>query len=92
MKHQIERFSPHQNAKVIAVLMTLGSLVFVIPVFIAALFAPPSEQTPPAWMVLLMPLVYLVLGYISVAVGCLLYNFLVPFTGGIEFSAKSDAG
>jgi hypothetical protein len=91
MKQQIERFSPHQNAKVFAVLMAVGSLVFLVPFFIFASFAAPAEQAPPAWLFLLFPVIYLVLGYIMVAVGCALYNFMYRYIGGIEYTAKSDA-
>jgi len=30
------------------------------------------------------------MGYISVVIGCALYNVIVPFTGGIEY--ESTAG
>jgi len=35
MKKQIVRFSPHQNAKVSAILMAVGSLVFLVPMSLA---------------------------------------------------------
>ena len=41
MKRQIVRFSPHQNAKVVAILMALGSLVFLIPMFVVFSFTVP---------------------------------------------------
>lgn len=91
MKQQIERLSPHQNAKVFGVLMAVGSLAFVIPFFLVALFAVPTEQAPPAWFILLFPLIYLVLGYLMVVVACAIYNFMFRYIGGIEYTARSDA-
>ncbi|MDP3836357.1 MAG: hypothetical protein Q8Q82_20585 [Hydrogenophaga sp.] len=91
MKQQIERFSPHQNGKVFAVLMAVGSLVFLVPFFIFASFAVPAEDGPPAWLFLLFPVIYLVLGYFMVVVGCAVYNFMYRYIGGIEYTAKSDA-
>jgi len=92
MKQQIERLSPHQNGKVFAVLMAVGSLVFLIPFFIIASFTAPAEQAPPVWLFLLFPIGYLVLGYIMVVISCALYNFMYRYIGGIEYTAKSDAG
>ncbi|MEO8020491.1 hypothetical protein [Polaromonas sp.] len=88
MKKQIERFSPHQNAKVFAVLMAVSSLVFVVPfMLIAAPFAPRGAGMS-ALAVLAFPVIYLVIGYLSVAIGCWVYNLLYPYIGGIEFQAR----
>lgn len=89
MKVQVKRFSPHQNAKVAAVLMALGSLVLVIPMFLVTLLFPMAPHNGPAgpspFMILLFPVLYLVMGYIMVAIGCVLYNFVCKYTGGIEY-------
>jgi len=45
MKVQISRFSPHQNAKVFAVLMAIGSLPFIAAMFIALSFMPPGVDS-----------------------------------------------
>lgn len=91
MKQQIERFSPHQNAKVFAVLMAAGSLVFLVPFFLFAALAAPADG-PPAWVFLLFPFIYLVLGYLMVVVACAVYNFMFRYIGGIEYTARPDAG
>ena len=93
MKQQVQRFSPHQNGKVFGVLMAIGSLVFLVPMFLIFAFAAPQEGGPPAFVVLLFPLMYLVFGYLSVAVGCWLYNIMFKYIGGIEYepAAQRDA-
>lgn len=91
MKHRISRFEPHQNAKVVAVLMAVGSLIFVVPLFLFALLFAPSElrsSDGSAFMFVLVPLFYLVVGYLMVLVACALYNFLFRYVGGIEFEAS----
>lgn len=96
MKIQIKRFSPHQNGKVFGVLMAASSLVFAIPMFVLfSIFPMPMDSQgnasgPSAFMFLIMPVLYLVFGYLTVAVGCLVYNFICKYTGGIEYEASGD--
>ncbi len=85
MKQQIKRLSPHQNGKVFGVICALGSLLFIIPMSIAMGTMGPANTGMPTWMFLLFPVMYLVMGYLSVAVGCLIYNFAFSFLGGIEY-------
>lgn len=86
MKTQIQRFSPHQNAKVFAILMAVSSLVFVVPfMLISMMAAPQGAQAMPLLMVVLFPVIYLIMGYVMVVVGCWLYNLMFKYVGGIEF-------
>ncbi|MCM2307991.1 MAG: hypothetical protein NDI91_11085 [Sulfuritalea sp.] len=95
MKVQIARLSPHQNAKVFAVLMALSSLLFVVPMGIAFLFIPTGVDPqgnpipgPPMFLFLLFPLLYLVMGYVMVVVACVFYNFMFKYVGGIEYESR----
>ena len=92
MKQQVARFSPHQNGKVFGVLSALGSLVFLVPFYFVFLVSAPAgaRGSPPAIMFLLAPIFYLVFGYLSVAIGCLFYNFMFRFLGGIEYEAQDE--
>jgi hypothetical protein len=98
MKIQVQRFSPHQNAKVFGILMALGTLIFAIPMFFAFLYMPPGVDArgnpvgpPPAWVVLLFPVVYFVVGYVMVAISCWFYNFMVKYIGGIEYETREQS-
>lgn len=91
MKQQIERLSPHQNGKVFAVLMAVGSLVFFVPFFFIAFASAPEAARPPVWIFVVLPFFYLVIGYVMVAISCWLYNRLFPFIGGIEYTSRTDA-
>ena len=42
------------------------------------------------FMLLVLPVMYLVLGYISVVIGCAIYNVLYKFVGGIEFESTAE--
>ena len=93
MKKQIERFSPHQNGKVFAVLMAVTSLVFLIPFALIAAVAMPPGRGPSLLVLILLPLFYLVFTYLSIASGCWVYNVMYKHIGGIEFESKPvDAG
>ena len=94
MKKQIKRLSPHQNGKVFGVLMALSSLVFVIPMSLAFSLMPMHQEQsgPSAFFFLLFPIFYLIMGYLMVAVGCLIYNFAFKYLGGIEYETiEGDA-
>ena len=91
MKQQVSRLSPHQNGKVAAVLMTISSTIFVVPLLLLGR-AFGSEDEPPVLMIVLMPLLYFILGYIMVAATCWFYNSMVRFVGGIEFESKAKGG
>jgi len=97
MKQQIKRFSPHQNGKVIAVLMTIGAALMFIPMVIVTYLVMPQVDQPgnpvrlPVFMFAILPVFYLVFGYIIVATGCAIYNFVYRLIGGIEFEIEENS-
>ena len=91
MKTQIKKFSPHQNGKIVGILMAISSLIFVLPfAFFYLSFMP---LMPPELgffpfsgsFFLIFPILYFITGYVSVVVCSWVYNFLVRFIGGFEF-------
>jgi hypothetical protein len=91
MKQQVARFSPHQNGKVFGVMTAVTSLIVIVPaLLLASVFAPADQGGPPLLMMLLAPLFYLIFGYVFTAIGCLIYNALFKYIGGIEYEARSD--
>ena len=89
MHMQIERLSPHQNGKVLGVLTAIVSVIFLAPFTLVALATAPTNAAPPIFVFLFFPLIYMLLSYAMVAIGCWLYNRLFPHLGGIEFKATS---
>jgi CBS domain containing-hemolysin-like protein len=89
MKTRIQRFSPHQNAKVFAVLMAVVSFILLVPLMLFFSTIAPDKYSFSIVSVLVVPIVYLVFSYISVVIWCWLYNLLAKFTGGIEFDQQS---
>ena len=93
MKQQIARLSPHQNAKVAAVVWAVISLIIVVPLALIPLLVSPQAHGSPfaGYFFLIMPVVYLVFGYIFTVFACWIYNFLVQYIGGFEYEAR-DSG
>ena len=92
MKVQIRRLNPHQNAKVLAVLMAVGSLIFLVPFMLFASATAPAEARPPLLFLIGLPIGYLVFGYLSIVVACWLYNWLYRYIGGLEFESGDAEG
>ena len=83
MAQRITRFSVAQTAKVFAVIYALVGLLFAPFFLLAGAFAPAGEGFPTIFAVAL-PIIYAVLGYVGVAVGCAIYNMVAGWVGGIE--------
>jgi hypothetical protein len=89
MKQQIAVLSPHQNGKVVGALMALTTLVLVVPFVLFALLVAPQGSAPSVFLVILVPVLYLVMGYFIVSLVCCLYNYLYRFIGGVEFESQN---
>ena len=95
MRQQISRLSIHQTAKVLAILYGMMGLVFV-PIFLAMSLMAPGGAEGPFGMgmglgfALIFPVMYAVFGYVFVAIGCLLYNLVAGWVGGIEVELRAE--
>lgn len=88
MKLQVAYLTPHQNGKVMGIISAVTSLVFAVPIFLLiSVLAPAAEEALPFGVVLLFPVMYLVMTYLMVAIGCMVYNAIVRYTGGLEYEA-----
>ena len=86
---QITRFGVGQTAKVCAALYFVVSLIIVIPMALFMALAGPGKEMPfpfaGGWIFLLiLPFLYAIVGFVGVALCCLLYNFVAGRVGGIE--------
>ncbi|MEO5880935.1 MAG: hypothetical protein ABIQ06_00825 [Caldimonas sp.] len=88
MKQQISRLSAHQNGKVVAVLSAVGSLIVLVPLFLIASLAGAGTGGMPLWVIFILPVFYLIVGYVMTVIGCALYNVIVPMTGGFEYDSN----
>lgn len=89
MPQQIARFSVGQTAKVIGILYGLMGLVFV-PIFLLIGQVAPGGTGMGTGFALAMPILYGGLGFIFAGLGCLLYNWVASWAGGIEVELGSS--
>lgn len=85
MKKQIIHVSVLQSAKVMAVLYLVISLPMVLLMSIPAMSA---GQSFPIWMLIAMPVMYTVIGFIFTLLGAWVYNLVAARIGGFEFTTK----
>ncbi|MEE4251695.1 MAG: hypothetical protein V2I38_13985 [Alcanivoracaceae bacterium] len=92
MTKTIVKFSAHKTALTFACVMALSSIVFLVPMSLVFFNAPmhdangnPVNPAPFGIMLVVMPILYLIMGYIMTIIGAWIYNFVSRFTGGIQF-------
>lgn len=90
MKIKVQKFGILATAKALGAMYFVGTLAIFIPVGLIMMVAKPDEAMKSVFFVFL-PLIYGIVGFVGVAVACALYNFLSPYTGGIEFETGSDS-
>lgn len=91
MKVSLKKIPPLPAAKLVAVIYGCFSLIF-IPFFVIASLAGFLSQEEGAGiaagmgivMAILMPLFYVVMGFVATLVGCFIYNIAAGWVGGIE--------
>jgi hypothetical protein len=87
---QIKSFGVLQTAKFSAVLYFIFTAIFMVPF---GLFTLIGRGDPPfaifgAVLIIFMPVIYACLGFIFVAIGCLVYNAIAKHIGGIEIEIE----
>lgn len=94
---RVKRFGVLQTAKTAAVIYFLVSLVIFIPLgLIFTVIGGFSGREMPfmpfagGFMFFFVPFFYAIAGFVVVAVGCLVYNLVAQWTGGIELEIDME--
>ncbi len=90
MQYRIRRFGVQSTALTVGILYFILSLLLV-PIFYLATLGAGAKAFPPV-MILLIPFLYAVVGYIGTAIGCWLYNIVAGWSGGIAFTLEPAEG
>lgn len=88
---RVKRFGVFQTAKVASIIMFFVSFLFTLPFWLVGgligEFLGPAFPGIPfkgSLFFLFIPFFYAIVGFISTAISCLVYNFIARWTGGIE--------
>lgn len=93
-KKRVKRIGVAQTSLVAAIVMFFISLIFVIPMglIVGAVGAVggdfPGLPFSGIGFFILVPFLYAIMGFISTAIGCLVYNMVAKWTGGIEMEIE----
>ena len=90
MAQRIRRFGVGQTAKVLGVLYALLGVLFIPFFMLASMFAP-DQSFGGVGLALIFPVIYGVIGFIFTAIGCLFYNLVAGWVGGIEIEVDQSA-
>jgi hypothetical protein len=95
LKKRITRFPPHQNGKVFGILLGVITLLFCLPIFLVFILAPAIDEPGGddhlrPFIFLVLPIAYLLFGYLWIALGSAVYNFLYKYIGGFEIEVKDE--
>jgi hypothetical protein len=87
MKKQILTISPLQTAKIMAILWFVISLPFLLFMGVAMLSMPDGTRGAFGGMMIFMPFMYAISGFLFTLIGAWVYNMLTKRMGGIEYTA-----
>ncbi len=97
MTRHIMRLGVHRTALVSAICMAVLALVIALLVTPFMMMMPRTAETSPgmslfgSWaVVVIMPIVYFVIGYIFTAIWAALFNLVAPWVGGIPVTFAED--
>jgi len=91
---RIKKFGVFQTAKVAAIIYFFISLVIILPfLFIASMLGMGdlSGMAIGGVFYIILPFIYSIFAFIFTAIGCLVYNLVAGWTGGIEVELDSSS-
>jgi hypothetical protein len=84
----LSSFAILQNSKFLAAMYFLITIPFGL-IFGLIGFLMPNDKSPfPGWIMIFIPFLYAILGFIFSVVGFALYNWLAGLMGGIQFDME----
>lgn len=86
MRHQIVRIAPLQAGKVVAIVWGIISLLFVPIFLLAGLGGTGKSGVFLLLFAFMMPLLYVVFGFLLAVIFAWLYNVVASRVGGIEIT------
>jgi len=94
MTTRISSIGIMQTAKTMAGLYGFIGIIGGVVAFVFYLVAPARSVGGPGILMailalILLPIIYAIFGYIAIAIGAWIYNFVASKTGGVEFTTTN---
>lgn len=89
---RVKSFGVYQTSKVAAIILFFIALIFMIPLGLMGTFALghniPGFPFIGGLFYVIFPFLYGIVGFLMTAIGCLIYNLIAKWIGGIEFEIE----
>ena len=93
MMKRIKKFGVYQTAKVTAIIYFIVAAFFMIPLgLISSMFSDemfPGMPFGGGVFFIFMPFFYGIFAFVITAIGCVVYNLIARWTGGIEVEIET---
>jgi hypothetical protein len=90
MKVKIKRISPLQLGKMLAITYAFMSVIIIPFIILGGIFGEEGSFAAGIGMALIIPILYIVMGFISGIIGAFIYNLAAGWIGGIEMEFNTD--
>jgi hypothetical protein len=90
VQYRIRRFGIQSTALTVGILYFLLA-VLLVPILYLTTGGALAATVPPV-MLVLIPFIYAVVGYIVAAIACWLYNIVAGWSGGVAFTLEPGEG
>ncbi len=87
MQYRLTRFGIQSTALIVGLIYFVLAIICV-PIFFVATRSAPNGGLP-GIMLVIGPVIYGIVGYVFTAIGCLLYNLIASWTGGMVLTLES---
>ncbi len=91
MIKSITYVAPHKTALTISLVFAISSLIFIVPMMLTINFMPAIDQkgnpintNAPLILMVTMPIIYFIFGYIFTGISAWIYNKVAKLTGGVK--------
>jgi hypothetical protein len=87
LQYRLTRFGIHSTALIVGIIYFVLAVICVPIVYVASRSAPNGGL--PGILLILGPVLYGIFGYLFTVIGCLLYNLVASWTGGMVLTLES---
>lgn len=88
MIKRIKHVAPLQLGIVLAVLYGIMSLIVVPFLLLASVFSQGANKSFPILLIIFLPVIYAIVGFIGGVIAAAIYNLIAGWTGGIEMTLE----